>query len=84
MEMSSYMVNSIMPIDLGNNPIGTPPTPEEKQQIRNSIDLGNVENIALSSWTGNSVLTLSASQVIGLQAASPNDSNTIIGLSIFL
>lgn len=64
-----------MPIDLGDNPdnvIGIPPTPEEKQQIRNSIDLGNVENIALSSWAGNGVLSISSSQVIDFNDAVDN------------
>lgn len=58
-----------MAIDLGNNPVGTPPTTEQSQQIKDVLGLGNVEDVALSTWTGSENLSLSSSQVVGFSNA---------------
>jgi hypothetical protein len=34
-----------MSIDLGNNPVGTPPTDEQKTQLRSSIGLGSADTV---------------------------------------
>jgi len=58
-----------MSIDLGNAPVGTPPTQDEIEQIQSVLLLGEVEDIALSTWTGSpnissvGPITITSSQV---------------------
>lgn len=53
-----------MAINLGpNTSIGTPPTPDQSSQIKSALGLGNVEDIALSTWEGSGNLSLSANQI---------------------
>lgn len=59
-----------MAIDFGDTPTGTPPTSGQIQQIKDVILLGNVEDIALSTWSGSTNLNtvgniaISASNVV--------------------
>ncbi len=69
-----------MSIDLGNNPVGTPPTEGESQQIKNVLGLGNVENVALSDrningYSLSSNITLSKSD-FGLGNVDNTSDNT--------
>jgi len=61
-----------MAIDLGNSPPSgsANPTLSESMQIKTVLQLNNVENIALSSWTGSSNLQLSSSQIIDFSEVS--------------
>lgn len=55
-----------MNIDLGTAPDyihGKPPTSDEKHQMKHSLELDNVQNISLESWTGNNVLNIKSNQV---------------------
>tara|TARA_R110000772_G_scaffold178488_1_gene289922 strand:- start:1417 stop:2574 length:1158 start_codon:yes stop_codon:yes gene_type:complete len=38
-----------MSIDLGNSPVGTPPTPTEKTQLRTSLGLGTTDSVAFGT-----------------------------------
>lgn len=56
-----------MAIDLGDNPVGQPPSESEALQIKSVLELDNVENVALSTWEGSENLSLSASQVVDFE-----------------
>ncbi len=53
-----------MAIDFGNIPVGDIPTPEQIQQIKDVLLLGNVENISISTWAGSPNIQINSSQVL--------------------
>lgn len=64
-----------MSIDLGNAPVGTPPTSDEIEQIQSVLLLGAVEDVALSTWTGSTnissvgPITITSSQVSNFESS---------------
>lgn len=57
-----------MAIDLGDTPVGTPPTPEQQEQIRASIGLGSTDSMTFSALTlaGQSVGGAAATNLVNL------------------
>ena len=57
-----------MAIDLGDTPVGTPPTPEQQEQIRASIGLGATDSMTFSALTlaGQSVADPAATNLVNL------------------
>jgi hypothetical protein len=62
-----------MSIDLGNNPVGTPPTDEQKTQLRSSMGLGDADTVRFGA------LVLPA----GTTAEIDSITNAVIGSFVF-